>query len=77
MTAEDPTPQPENPDVAAGTPADAADALDYVVLTTPEGHADGVVRCQRCGATEVEYSASKGNTALMMLLVEVVEWMST
>jgi ribosomal protein S27E len=60
MTAEESVPEPENPDVAEGTPADAADALDYVVVTTPEGRADGVVRCQRCGATEVEYSASKG-----------------
>lgn len=55
-----PATHPDNADVAADTPADAADAGDYVVLETPEGRADGLVRCQRCGATDVQFSASKG-----------------
>ena len=60
MAADSPVPPPPDPHVAAGTPVGAAEALDYVVITTPEGAADGNVRCQRCGATEVEYSASNG-----------------
>lgn len=60
MTEQQPDVNPDNPDVALGTPAAAADAPDYVVLETPEGRSDGLVRCQRCGATEVQYSASQG-----------------
>ena len=55
------------PDQAAQEPVSALpipdiapeDAPEYVELATPQGAADGVVRCPQCGASEVNYRADK------------------
>lgn len=47
-------PEPTAPDVVL-------DVIPDVVLNvTPKGAADGLIRCARCGASEVSYNATKG-----------------
>lgn len=60
-----PEAQPAHP-APPGTPADAiAEAVapendGPVILATPGDFKDGVVRCEKCGASEVTYSTSTG-----------------
>ncbi|MCB2412781.1 TFIIB-type zinc ribbon-containing protein [Demequina sp. TTPB684] len=55
MTTEQPPPAPSPEPGLPIPPMPEAEQPEYVELATPGGAADGVVRCQQCGASEVNF----------------------